>query len=102
MGDRLFDCPDDAIFNQLLSIVGRGAPVVTRASLVLAKDNPEHIPRESVIRHVPLVEKEKVVFVHEGFVQVSRKQMEGSETPCFGRWRTSWSFLCDFKCMWRG
>ena len=65
MGDRLFDCPDDATFNQLLSIVGRGAPVVTRASLVLAKDNPEHIPRESVIRHVPLVEKEKVVFVYE-------------------------------------
>ena len=65
MGDRLFDCPDDAIFNQLLSIVGRGVPVVTRASWVLAKGNPEHIPKESVIRHVPLVEKEKVVFVYE-------------------------------------
>ena len=100
MGDRLFDCPDDAIFNQLLSIVGRGVPVVTRASWVLAKGNPEHIPKESVIRHVPLVEKEKVVFVHEGFVQVTRKQMEGSEFLCFGRWRT-WSFHCDFKCMWR-
>ena len=38
--------------------------MVTRASWVLAKGNPEHIPKESVILHAPLVENNKFVFVY--------------------------------------
>jgi len=66
---RLFDCPDDATVNQVLGIVGRGVPVITRTSWLLARGDPEHIPNESVIRHVPPVTKMKVVFEYNDHFQ---------------------------------
>ena len=75
---RIFDCADDATVNQVLSIVGRGVPVVTRTSWVLAKGDPEHIPKESVIRHVPLVETTKVVFEYTDHFKAREGNLVGS------------------------
>ena len=73
--------------------------MVTRASWVLAKGNPENIPKESVIRHVPLVEKEKVVFVYEAHFKARAGNLVESLKD-LSKLRT-WSFHCGFKCMWR-
>ena len=60
--DRLFACTDEATVNQVLGIIGRGVPAITRASWMLAGGDPECVPKESVIRHCPLAQKKKVVF----------------------------------------
>ena len=75
---RIFDCPDDATINQVLGIVGRGVPVITRASWVLAGGGPEHVPKEIVNRHVSLVEKTKIVFVHDDHFQARAGNLLGS------------------------
>ena len=59
---HLLECPDAATVNQTLAIVGRVVPVVTQASWVLARGDPECVPAQSVIRYVPLVDAMKVVF----------------------------------------
>ena len=66
---RLFDCPDEATINHVLGIVGRGLPVITHASWALARGDPARVPKESVIRHVSLIENTKIVFVHDDHFQ---------------------------------
>jgi hypothetical protein len=66
---RLFDCADDATLNQVLGIMGRGVPVITRASWMLARGDPEYVPKESVIRHVSLAQRTKVVFAYDDHFQ---------------------------------
>jgi hypothetical protein len=66
---RVVDCSDDATVNQLLSIVGRGVPVITRASWFLASGDIERVPKESVLRHVRLVERTKVLFEYDDYFQ---------------------------------
>ena len=76
---RMLDCPDDATINQVLYIVGRGVPVITRASWVLARGDPKHVPRQSVIRHVSLVaEKAKMVFMYDEHFQARAGSLLGS------------------------
>ena len=75
---RIFDCPDDATINQVLGIVGRGVPVITHASWFLTRGDPEHVPKESVIRHVSLVEKMKIVFVHDDHFQARAGNLLGN------------------------
>ena len=62
---RLHDCPCEATLCQVLAIVARGLPVVTRASWVLALGDSECIPKESVIRHRPLAIETKCVFQYD-------------------------------------
>ena len=62
---RLHDCPCEATLCQVLAIVARGLPVVTRASWVLARGDSECIPKESVIRHRPLAIETKCVFQYD-------------------------------------
>ena len=53
---------DEATVNQVLAIVGRGLPVVTRASWCLAMGDPTRVPKESIIRHRPLAMETKMEF----------------------------------------
>ena len=64
---RLCDCSDLASLHHVLAISGRGVPVITRASWVLATGDFEMVPKESVLRHVPLVAKKKVVFEYDEY-----------------------------------
>ena len=59
---RLCDCPDGGSLHLLLCIIGNGIPVITRSSWVLAGGDLDRVPKESVLRHVPLVSRKKVVF----------------------------------------
>lgn len=66
---RLWDFADDATVNQMVCVVGRGVPVITRACWALARGDPDCVPKESVIRYVPLAESKKVVFVYDAHFQ---------------------------------
>ena len=62
---RLCDCLDPLSLLHLIGITGRGVPVVTRSSWVIAKGDLDLVPKESVVRHQPLVAKKKVVFEYD-------------------------------------
>ena len=64
------ECPDAATVNQTLAIFGRGVPVITRASWVMARGDPECVPAQSVMRYVPLVGAKKVVFKYDEHFRV--------------------------------
>ena len=59
---RLCDCPDPSSLLHVIGIIGRGVPVITGSSWVLAKGHLDLVPKESVVRHQRLVAKKKVVF----------------------------------------
>ena len=72
---RLCACPDPASLLHVIGIIGRGVPVITGSSWVLAQGHLDLVPKECVLRHERLVAKKKVVFeynVHfkarEGFL----------------------------------
>ena len=62
---RLCDCLDSPSLLHVIGIIGRGVPVITAASWVLAKGDLSLVPKESVVRHQPLVVKKKVVFEYD-------------------------------------
>ena len=59
---HLHDALDDATVNQVLAIVGRGLPVVTRTSWSLARRDPDEVPKASVLRNRPLATTVHCVF----------------------------------------
>ena len=75
---RLVDFSDDATVNQVLSIAGRGVPVITRASWVLANGDIERVPKESVIRHVRLIGRHKVCFEYNDHFQARQQNIVNS------------------------
>ena len=71
--DRLFTCADGATLNQVLCISGRGVPVITRASWMVAGGDPDYVPKESLIRHAPLAQSTKVVFEYDTHFEARSK-----------------------------
>ena len=59
---RICTCPDAGSLQHTLAISALGRPVITKASWVLAQCRVVQVPPESVLRHVPLLGKIKVVF----------------------------------------
>ena len=59
---RLCDCPDPTSLLHVIGIIGRGVPVITGSSWVLAKGDLDLVPKESVVRHQPMAATKKVVF----------------------------------------
>ena len=62
---RLCHCPDPSSLLHVIGIIGRGMPVITRSSWILAKGDLELVPKESVVRHQPLDAKNKAVFEYD-------------------------------------
>ena len=62
---RICTCPDAGSLQHTLAISAFGRPVITEASWVLAQCRVVQVPPESVLRHVPLLGKIKVVFVYD-------------------------------------
>ena len=98
---RLCNCPDPSSLLHVIGIIGRGVPVITRSSWVLAKGEIDRVPKESVLRHVRLLEKKKVVFEYNehfkarealllaGLVRLSREtkstwKVRSSSVPAVG------------------
>ena len=77
---RLVDCLDDATVNQVLNIVGRGLPVITRPSWVLASGDIGRVPTRSVIRHARLVEIKKVRFEYDDHFRAPQQSIVHSLT----------------------
>ena len=83
---RLCVCDDVGSLHHALAICAMGLPVVTRTSWTLAQGRVAHVPKESVLRHVPLLTKIKIVFEYDehfkarygllvdGLVLLSRKE----------------------------
>ena len=64
--NRICVCADVGTLHHVLAISALGLPVITRASWVLAQGRVVLVPKESVLRHVPLLGKIKVVFEYDG------------------------------------
>ena len=62
---RVFECAEDGAVLQVMALVGRGLPVITKASWVLAGGDPSRVPKESVLRYRPLAMEAKCVFEYD-------------------------------------
>ena len=56
---RLRESPDSLSLHHVLAISGRGLPVIIGSSWILAGGKIDMVPKESVLRHVALVDKKE-------------------------------------------
>ena len=91
---HLHDALDDATVNQVLAIVGRGLPVVTRTSWSLARGDPDQVPKESVIRNRPLATTVPCVFEYDAHFKARSMNLLNTLTALSNLPNSKWKVRC--------
>ena len=92
---RLCDCLDVSSLLHVICIIGRGVPVITRSSWVLAKGDLDLVPKESVLRHQPLVTKKKVVFEYNVHFKVREEFLLAGLVWLSKESKANWKVRCS-------